>query len=109
MLSGREAMAGDGEEGRVGERGGDGRGGESSGRVGGGLERRGEGWGSLREMDCYARQEQAGLWKLWHVVCVCVYVCCMGELLMSPHWGHWRGLGAIKHQSTDTNGLLTPN
>lgn len=59
---------------------GDGRGGESSGRVGGVLRRR---MGMHREMDDYARREQAGPWKLWHTVCVC----CGGGLLMSARWG----------------------
>lgn len=36
-------------------------------------------------MDSYARQEQAGPWKVWHEVCVCVR--CGGGLLMSPRWG----------------------
>ena len=111
MLSGRKAMAGDGEEEEEEreERGGEGGGGESSGRVGGVLRRR---MGMHREMDDYARREQAGPWKLWHAVCVC----CGGGLLMSARWGPvgvvvvvLGGTTTIKHQSTDTNGLLTPN
>lgn len=79
MLSGREPMAGDG--GELGEEEGDGRGGESSGWVGGGLLRR-MGW-VHREMDGCARQEQAGL-----RVRVCMHVCAVGGgLLMSFCWG----------------------
>lgn len=50
--------------------------------MGGGLRRRRG--GVHREMDGYARQEQAGPRKLWQVVCVCVcaraaLVCVVGE------------------------------